>query len=128
MFPPLRLPEKKKKKKTETLYFFFLESDFYGITLKETIATRFLRLGFRPSPAVQWCWDTAFVIPIPQGRWEVTRSVGWRHLLGRIAQADGRVIAIGTSAPDELSLAPSCLPAVRSQGCRGSPLLTQFIF
>ena len=127
MFPPLRLPEKKKKKKTETL-FFFLESDFYGITLKETIATRFLRLGFRPSPAVQWCWDTAFVIPIPQGRWEVTRSVGWRHLLGRIAQADGRVIAFGTSAHDELSLAPSCLPAVRSQGCRGSPLLTQFIF
>lgn len=52
MFPSLPLPGKKQqilKKK----FFFFSESDFYGITLKETIATGFLQLGFRPSPAVQ---------------------------------------------------------------------------
>ena len=64
MFPSLLLP---KKKTTETLNF-FLESNFYGSMLKETIATSFLQLGFRPSPAVQWCWDTAFVIPNTPGK------------------------------------------------------------
>lgn len=92
--------------------------------LRGTIATSFLQLGFRPSQLYNSSGPQPLLSPYPREDVEVTSSVRWRHLPGRIAQAGGGVIAIGVSAPSELRLSRSCPLVVRPRGCSGFPLVT----